>query len=198
MSAALVNKGFAAPVRDAQAVFRTVMLAMSRPGTVRRLSMPLPTAGAMAPAAACIALALCDFETPVWLAPSLARDEEAVGFLRFHTGAPIVSDPGQAHFAFVRTLEELPDLGVFALGELDYPDRSTTIVAEVAGFHEDRGWRLTGPGIERDCRFLADPAPWDFAARLEANHRLFPRGVDFVFAAGDRIAALPRSVHVEA
>ncbi len=197
MSAAAFHKGFASPVHDAQSVFRTVMLAMSRPGTARRLAMDLPDPGSLAPGAAAVALALCDFETPVWLAPTLAGDEGTVAFLRFHTGAPIVSDTGLARFGFVRHLDELPDLGCFAQGDLAYPDRSTTVVAEVSDIREGRGWRLSGPGTIGDSRFLVDPAPWDFPARLEANHRLFPRGVDFVFVAGERIAALPRSVHVE-
>jgi alpha-D-ribose 1-methylphosphonate 5-triphosphate synthase subunit PhnH len=39
--------------------------------------------------------------------------------------------------------------------------------------------------------------PGDFVARWAANHALFPRGVDLVLCAGERLAALPRSVAIE-
>jgi len=43
-----------------------------------------------------------------------------------------------------------------------------------------------------------DGLPADFAARWAANHALFPRGVDVILCAGTSVAALPRSVTVEA
>jgi alpha-D-ribose 1-methylphosphonate 5-triphosphate synthase subunit PhnH len=163
MSAA-VQPGFASPVHDAQAAFRSVMMAMARPGTVRRIEAVPGAPGALEPAAAAVALALCDFETPVWLDPALAEDKGVTGFLAFHTGAPVTPAIEAAQFAFLPRGAELPELTAFAQGDLSYPDRSAT----------------------------------DMPHRLAANHALFPRGVDLLFVAGDRVAALPRSTMVEA
>src|SRR4051794_5324681 len=98
MSAAL-KLGFERPVQDSQAVFRSVMMAMARPGTIRGMAAVLSPPGAMAPAAAGLALALCDFETPMWLDTALTADPEVPAHLRFHTGAPIVANAATAHFA---------------------------------------------------------------------------------------------------
>jgi alpha-D-ribose 1-methylphosphonate 5-triphosphate synthase subunit PhnH len=197
MSAAL-KLGFERPVQDSQAVFRSVMMAMARPGTIRDMAAVLSPPGEMAPAAAALALALCDFETPVWLDPALAADPEVPAFLRFHTGAPIVDAPASAHFAFLSRGAEIPEFETFALGTAEYPDRSTTLVIDVENLAEDSGWRLTGPGIAGASRLSAGPLPSDFAARLADNRGLFPRGLDIVFVCDERLAALPRSTFVEA
>jgi alpha-D-ribose 1-methylphosphonate 5-triphosphate synthase subunit PhnH len=197
MSAAL-KLGFGRPVQDSQAVFRSVMMAMARPGSIRETSVILDPPGAMAPAAAALALALCDFETPVWLDGPLSADSEVAAYLRFHTGAPLVTSPASAHFAFFASASEITSFETFALGTLDYPDRSTTLIVEVESLGGDAGWRLTGPGIAGETRLAAGPLPPDFAGRLVENRGLFPRGVDLIFVSGDRLAALPRTTLVEA
>jgi alpha-D-ribose 1-methylphosphonate 5-triphosphate synthase subunit PhnH len=197
MSAALAA-GFARPVHDAQAVFRCVMMAMARPGTVRELSVSVAPPGRMHGAAAAVALALCDFETPVWLDEALAADAAVADWLRFHTGAPIVPSSRSAAFAFVASGQALPDFSTFSLGSLEYPDRSVTAVVGVDRLHEATGWRLTGPGIRGEAHFMAEGLPADMLERLAANRGLFPRGIDLVLVCGNRIAALPRTTIVEA
>jgi len=43
-----------------------------------------------------------------------------------------------------------------------------------------------------------DGLPDDFASQWAANHALFPRGIDLLLCSGATLAALPRSVAVEA
>ena len=65
--------GFANAPVDAALAFRAALEAMSRPGTVHGVagaSAPPP----LSPAAAVLAMTLCDPETPVWLAPSVATE----------------------------------------------------------------------------------------------------------------------------
>ena len=50
-----------------------------------QIPVPVQAPGRMAPAATAIALALCDFETPIWLDDALSADEAIVRYLRFHT-----------------------------------------------------------------------------------------------------------------
>jgi alpha-D-ribose 1-methylphosphonate 5-triphosphate synthase subunit PhnH len=198
MSAPLLAAGLLDPVHDAQRIFRTVMDAMARPGTINRLAVSLGRPAALAPGAAAIALALCDFETPVWLDPALAADDAVKTFLRFHTGAPIVARRSAATFALLSSGREPIVFEEFALGTAEYPDRSTTLVIAVDDLAEDEGWTLTGPGIADERRLRVGPLPADLPARLAANRALFPRGIDLVFVAGDRVSALPRTTVVQA
>jgi alpha-D-ribose 1-methylphosphonate 5-triphosphate synthase subunit PhnH len=179
-----------------QAVFRAVMDAMARPGRVNPVvAPPAKWPAPLNAGAAAVALCLADFETPVWL-DEPARGGEAAAWLRFHCGAPVTADPRGAAFAFVTDLRNAPDFHTFALGSLDYPDRSTTFVLQVEAFGEGAARKLAGPGIEGTAAFSASPLPDDFDARLAANRALAPRGVDFIFVSSAAIAALPRSTRL--
>ena len=61
---------FADPVFDSQTAFRRIMRAMSAPGTVLACGEALAPPASLSPAAAAALLALADFETPLWVAPS--------------------------------------------------------------------------------------------------------------------------------
>jgi alpha-D-ribose 1-methylphosphonate 5-triphosphate synthase subunit PhnH len=181
-----------------QAVFRAVMNAMAHPGRVHALAaLPSEWPAPLNAGAAAVALCLADFETPLWL-DEAASDVEAAAWLRFHTGARITDDPREAAFAFVTDPRNAPDFGAFALGSLDYPDRSTTFVLQVETFSGGATRTLAGPGIKDTAAFAASPLPGDFDARLAANRALAPRGVDFIFASSAAVAALPRSTRLVA
>jgi alpha-D-ribose 1-methylphosphonate 5-triphosphate synthase subunit PhnH len=179
-----------------QAVFRAVMDAMAHPGRVNALvALPAEWPKPLNAGAAAVALCLADFETPLWL-DDAARDGEAAAWLRFHTGARITSDPREAAFAFVTDPPNAPDFQAFALGTLDYPDRSTTFILQVTGFDSGAARTLAGPGIKDTAAFSASPLPGDFDARFAANRALSPRGVDFIFVSSSAVAALPRSTRL--
>ena len=57
-----------------------------------------------------MALTLCDHDTPVWLDPVLAASEAVAGWLRFHTGAPLVTDlmSGQLDYGMLVLSSGLP------------------------------------------------------------------------------------------
>lgn len=196
MTAAL-EAGFADLARDSQRIFRAVMTAMSRPGAIVDIDAGLTPPEPLTNGAAALALALCDFETPIWLDAALSNDGTR-DYLRFHTGAPIVAARDRAAFAFLAGPLGLPDLDGFSLGSLDYPDRSTTVIVQVRSLIADSGWRLSGPGIDGEAAMEATPLPRDFVARRAALRPLFPRGLDFIFVADGRAAALPRTTSIEA
>ncbi|MCG8690920.1 MAG: phosphonate C-P lyase system protein PhnH [Minwuiales bacterium] len=189
--------GFADPVFDAQRLFRVVLDAMSHPGRIVEIG-GLPDAPApLTPTAAAVCLTLADFDTPLWIDDRSAGAEAARRHLRFHCGCPLPETHEAAAFAVVTAPEKLPPLASFAQGSDEYPDRSATIVLQVDRLTGEAGVVLKGPGIEDKTAFDAGPLPADFWAQVQANRTLFPRGVDLIFAAADRVAALPRSVRVE-
>jgi alpha-D-ribose 1-methylphosphonate 5-triphosphate synthase subunit PhnH len=185
MDAAL-DGGFADAPREAAHAFRAALTVMARPGRIERLSGARPPAP-LSVAAGTLILTLCDPETPVHLAG--AHDTEEVrGWIAFHTGAPVVPRD-RAAFA-VGTWEALLPLGDYRIGEAEYPDRSATLIVELAAVAQE-GATLTGPGI-RDTARLSLPETEAF----RTNALLFPLGLDFYLTSGDRVAALPRTTRI--
>ena len=90
-----VRPGFHDAALGSQAVFRTVLSALSHPGRV--IEMPdvsaLPRHGHGA--AAMLLQALVDSDCAVWLSPSLAHTD-AAAWLRFHTGCRVAASPAAA------------------------------------------------------------------------------------------------------
>ena len=188
-------QGFADPVHDSQAVFRAVMRAMARPGTIETLgfdlaSPPLPVAAA----AACLALA--DFETPLWLSPSLQRNTAIADYLRFHTGATLANAPNSAAFVVVDARRDLLELAEFAQGTAEYPDRGATVILICDYLRAEAPLSLSGPGIQKCVELGFSPMPEGFAKQWAINRAAFPLGVDMILTAGDTLACLPRSTRI--
>jgi alpha-D-ribose 1-methylphosphonate 5-triphosphate synthase subunit PhnH len=185
---------FADPTFESQAAFRRIMRAMSAPGTIHPCGEALAPPAALARAAAAALLTLADFETPLWIAPSFPQ---AVGdYLAFHTGAPRAATPDKAAFALIELSADGLDLAGFASGTAEYPDRSTTIVAQASTLEAGPRFRLSGPGIKGEATFAVSPLPIDFVAQWAANRAGFPLGVDLIFVADAHLAALPRSTAI--
>jgi alpha-D-ribose 1-methylphosphonate 5-triphosphate synthase subunit PhnH len=187
-----LEPGFADPIHAAQACFRAILDATAHPGRVVELPIALAggTPGPLGVAAAQVALTLCDIDTPVWLDEA---SSSAAGYLSFHCGCPMAKAPGEARFAFIADANTLPPLDQFALGSDEYPERSATLVIEVAGLVEGLGPRLSGPGIRDSARLGAAALPARFWTERAMLAELFPRGLDVLFVSGNRLAALPRS-----
>lgn len=195
MAGTAIQPAFRDPARQAQRVFRAVMMAMARPGSIHRLDAGFMPPSPLSPSAAAILLALADFETSIWLHPALAETMAVREFLRFHTGAKLTEAPGEADFALIGDSADPPPLTAFAQGLPDYPDRSTTIIFQVSTLSQE-GWHLAGPGIDGQTGFGASPLPRDFAMQLKGNQERFPLGVDLIFVSPGEVAAMPRSTRI--
>jgi alpha-D-ribose 1-methylphosphonate 5-triphosphate synthase subunit PhnH len=188
--------GFDDPVTAAQKMFRLALEAMAHPGRIVEAAgdlLPKNQSG-LSDAMAALALTLLDFETPVWLDRSLAP---ARGFLRFHCGAPMVATPDASRFAFAADPAALPDLDEFDLGSPEYPDRSTTLILEVAALAEGPGLALRGPGIEAVTGLRVTGLAPGFWHQRQALLPRFPLGLDLFLTSGRRLAALPRTTIME-
>lgn len=179
--------GFAtAPIQSAHA-FRAALDALSRPGTICTVAGAAPPAP-LSVAAGVLLLTLCDATTPVHLAG--VHDCAALrDWITFHIGAPLVG-ASDASFA-VGDWPALQSVARFSIGTPDYPDRSATLIVELAGLSAN-GARLTGPGIEHQAR-LSLPE----TAAFQENHKMFPMGFDCFLTVGNQLAGLPRSTRVE-
>lgn len=196
LSSVAVRPGFADPVLESQHVFRVILEAMSRPGTIGEICCSFDCLKPLDSATAAVVLALADYETPVWLDASAATDE-AIAHLRFHCGCPLADDPRQAVFAVIADPSVMPPATDFCLGDDAYPDRSTTLIVQVPALTGGTASVLRGPGIATSQIFAPQGLPAAFPDWARDNHAHFPRGVDFVFTSGRRIMALPRSTRLE-
>jgi alpha-D-ribose 1-methylphosphonate 5-triphosphate synthase subunit PhnH len=188
--------GFADPVHDTQAVFRTLLDALSRPGTVGVIENVLPEVRATHAELAAFAalLALCDYATPVWL----AQPDTALGSaLRFHTGAPLVDEPGQAAFAYIHEAGALPPLESFALGAAESPEQSVTLLIRVDALTGGAPIVLSGPGIQHTATIAPVGLPEIFWRERAALAPLFPCGVDCYLVCGARLIGLPRTTQAK-
>lgn len=211
MSAVLaeMTPGFCDPTHGAQQTFRAVLDAMSHPGRVFPLSLT-STRGIAPPASmetdkpmsvgtAAVLLTLLDAETPVYLAGALSSSASAA-YVRFHTGAQVVSQPDASMFVVARAAE----LNGALLSNLDFgsdevPQSGATLIVEVEALGPPAAMRLVlrGPGIET-TQTLSVTGPsaafWDWRAQRTA---VLPRGIELILVCGDHIAALPRTTRIE-
>jgi alpha-D-ribose 1-methylphosphonate 5-triphosphate synthase subunit PhnH len=187
---------FADPAFESQAAFRAILRAIASPGAIESCGLGLAPPSPLSPAAAATILTLADFETPLWIAPSLAEGGEAAAYIKFHSGAPLAASPRDAAFALLDLERDGLDLKSFAQGAQDYPDRSTTIVAQTRSLARRTGMRISGPGVRGTADIEFGPRPADFLSQWEANRSTFPLGVDLILAHGAEVAVLPRSVRV--
>jgi alpha-D-ribose 1-methylphosphonate 5-triphosphate synthase subunit PhnH len=195
VNAEALTGGFQEPVFDAQTVFKAIMDAMARPGSVGTVAADIMPPAPFSLAQAAIALTLCDHDTPVWFSLSLAKSA-APSWLAFHAGAPTTSDKLDARFAFLEEGSTVSLLNQFAVGTQEYPDRSTTVVLEISGLSGGAGLALSGPGID-GARMVAPAGLADNFARLwNDNRALYPRGVDLILTAGRNFFCLPRTAQI--
>ncbi|MCP3418657.1 phosphonate C-P lyase system protein PhnH [Bradyrhizobium brasilense] len=192
MTVDLIPLGFRDPVHDAQSIFRRLLKALSRPGTLVSLASPDHPPTPMAGPLAAIALTLADADCPIWLDKALST-EPIQRYLHFHTNAPQVADPKDATIALVGDVGQLHGLRSFHPGESAYPDRSTTLVVQIAGLTGGPPVHLSGPGIETTEYFAPRGLPDWFWPSWRENAARYPLGIDIFLSDDSSVVGLPRS-----
>ena len=183
-----------ASIETAQA-FRLIMGAIARPGRVKPFTPAVASPMPLWPAAAAVAITLCDFQTSVWLSPLLGTDC-VLKYLRFHTGATITNVSGEATFVIGSVEDPVLPLTQYAQGTHEYPDRSATLILQVPGFDGSFKVERSGPGLETPAPFGVQGIGAAFWQAMAENQSLFPLGVDVIFVSPDAITACPRSTKI--
>ncbi|MET3518994.1 phosphonate C-P lyase system protein PhnH [Mesorhizobium abyssinicae] len=197
METQAIEGGFADPVFNAQTVFRAVMDAMARPGSIQPLPGLARPPAPLSVTSGAVALTLCDNDTPLWLEPALQAEAPVRSWLGFHTGAPLANMPADAHFAIIARPAEMMALDGFSQGTQEYPDRSTTLILIVSDLASGVPLLLEGPGIEKMAMLAPAEMPRHFIEQWKQNSQRFPRGVDIILAAPDGVACLPRTTRIK-
>lgn len=187
-----ISPGFADPVHEAQAAFRGVLDALSKPGRVVALGQPVQGL-ALGPAMAHLLLALTDDDTPVWWQQP---GGEAASWLRFHTGAPLAGLPRQATFAVIGDAAAMPALDAFLSGSAESPEHAATLLIELPSLTDGPVVEWHGPGIREMQTVRLAGLPDKFWAMWQDNHAAFPQGVDIVFTCAAAALGLPRTTRV--
>lgn len=190
----VIDGGFADPVMAGQRAFKAVMDALARPGTIQRLPGEAQPPTPLPQGLAEIALTLCDHDSPVWLDAELVSEKAVSDWLRFHTGATLMNEPGEADFAFV--VGALPPLETFALGSDEYPDQSTTIVLALPSLTTGPALALRGPGVKESAIISPAGLGGDFLTQWAENREQFPRGIDLLLVGPEGLIGLPRTTRI--
>jgi alpha-D-ribose 1-methylphosphonate 5-triphosphate synthase subunit PhnH len=185
---------FADPVFDSQRCFRSILDAMSHPGSVQAMAVDLVPPPPLRPSTAAIALTLLDFETHIWT--DLPETSEAALWLRFHCGCKW-ENKAAAQFALITCPDPLPALETFYAGHEDSPGNSATLIVQVEDFQPGGSKVFKGPGIAGENRLDIAGLPEEFWDFWKHNRRFYPLGVDVIFSAGRKCVGLPRTTAVE-
>lgn len=195
---ASMPRGFADATHDAQAVFRNVLDALSRPGRLQTLqaSDGLQPPAPLSRGVTALLLTLLDTETSLHLGDTLVS-EAAWMYARFHTGAQRAGDASQADFAVTRAAEA--QLEGLRLGSDEAPQQGATLIVDAPSLAVERhvSLRLTGPGIEHEQRLGLCGLPLTFWQQRVAIQRQFPRGIDLLLVCGSQLIGVPRSTLVQ-
>lgn len=197
------------PVSDTRVTFRALVNAMARPGRIE--SVPA------SPADHAVMATLVDHEVTLHSGDEDLR--ETLSNAGRYEPAPLedadvvhVQNPTDGRVAEAKqgTLKEPSDgaTAVYRVDELieasnrdpknrDAGSRSDDVDGDSSLSDDTVALRVSGPGVPGRRTFQVAGVPAEEIGPIANINEEFPRGVDVVFAAGNRIAALPRSVAVE-
>ncbi|MEB3277479.1 MAG: phosphonate C-P lyase system protein PhnH [Lyngbya sp.] len=180
-------------VHDAQITFRTLLNALSYPGTSREICIQLTPPPGLTLACAAASLTLLDLETTVWLSSEF--DSEVKSWLKFHTGCHFTNHPQDANFGIIHNINNREPLSSFNWGTAEQPERSTTLLIQFEALENSEFIRLNGPGISGE-KSVKLPLSASFLQEWEENHQSYPLGVDVFLFGENTVIGLPRTTNL--
>lgn len=187
-------------VHDIQTVYRKLVTATSRPGTLVVLDREARTLGVQMECLSSTILLARTVLDPEVSFKVISKAEEAVSKMINQLTYSKPVDLPEADFIFIlhdASEEQMKEaLNKAKVGNLLNPHESAMIILEVPDVTKGDSMILSGPGIQ-DESFLSLPnvSAW-MAARNEKNME-FPLGIDMYFVdQQDRLIALPRTTQI--
>lgn len=173
-------------VHDTRKTFRALCQAMSRPGTVRRVPV--------GPADHAVVATLVDHEVKTH------TDDDTLRETLSEQGRLDEAQPTDAHVVHTHGVPSW-NVGDLPRGSLVEPSDGATVIYRVESLSTDHDDGLTtvtlsGPGVP-DTRTVWLGLPADELDGIAKAQSTYPRGVDAIFTAADRIVVIPRSVSME-
>lgn len=185
-----------------QHIFRVVLDALSRPGSVRSIVQhpQLRTVETPAhPGVMSILIALMDHEVTLGFDRNFAA-EDVSALMRRWLAVP-TTDATEADFVICELPGAEPDFPeLLKRGSLDYPNDGATLVVEVDTLQASAGdeWELTGPGIETSQRLTLPAGSVEFMNARGRAVEGYPPGIDLVFVDESlNIVGLPRTTRCQ-
>ena len=165
------------------AIFRSLMTAMSRPGKVQSLAKVLELSGSNI--ATAVLATLSDAQVSACNLDNLVSEEDWAMSQCVSSTADvadyIVADGGKACAVKPK------------LGTLVSPDLSATLILLVDHFGIGDGYRITGPGIDGFLTISIDGLDKSWVHARSEWVCGFPMGVDLVLLSSSSLMALPRT-----
>ena len=179
-----------------QHVFRTLLQAMSNPGTVHEVLEEKGTDGGRHVLLA-VAETILDHEVSFCVVGKDADELERV--LADLTGSCTV-DAASADYILDAGGECRISAAAAQRGAMEYPDKGSTIIYLVAGFNGGPGslsFLLKGPGIRPLMSFSVEGLSRDELCAIQDANKDFPLGIDCIFVdRTGKIACIPRSATI--
>ncbi|PLX49806.1 MAG: phosphonate C-P lyase system protein PhnH [Desulfobulbaceae bacterium] len=168
-----------------QRIFRALMEAMARPGTIHDIGAWLAEAPAWRGVLAC----LLDAKSSLADCHHLVEDSDWP-LLQARPERPEAAD-----YLLCQGSQE--DKLTAKMGSLSCPDQSATLVIQVANLGEGPNFlTMRGPGIptSRNLAVGGLAASW---LTMRDRHLSFPLGIDLILADQQKITAIPRTTRLE-
>ncbi|MGV3549380.1 phosphonate C-P lyase system protein PhnH [Rhizobium sp.] len=182
--------GLMDPIHQSQAVFRTLLQAMARPGVPRAVTTEVNPPPSFNIATASLALSLFDSDVKLFLGESF-RTAAARSYLHLHCGVRIVEQAVDADFA-IEDGSRVPFEGYRPVDPRT-PHLGTTVILQVKSLDGGEPVVLRGPGIEDRVTLRAEGLPAGFWDEWDRNAAGYPRGIDVILTTDRLICGLPRT-----
>ncbi|MGH3933948.1 MAG: phosphonate C-P lyase system protein PhnH [Pseudonocardiaceae bacterium] len=180
---------------SSQRVFRILLEALARPGTVQHL--PADLVDVDVPVAVLVPLALADLE--VTLAVLETGGPDWASRLERASGAERAA-PERADMVLALRAPRPDEVRGLRRGTPDRPELGCRLVLACADLSATTGEvlvELTGPGVAGSAQLAVDGLPVEVLEALVAVNRRFPQGVDTYLVATDgHVVGLPRTTRV--
>jgi alpha-D-ribose 1-methylphosphonate 5-triphosphate synthase subunit PhnH len=193
------------PILDSQNHFRSILDAMSRPGTINELAaVDISPPPGLNRASAFVGFALLNADVRFHLVGMTDRESS---YLTTNTGAGVAPSIADAAFVFAAGHEAPALLEDINCGTLTYPDTAATMVIQVESMATAPGTdglvlTLSGPGIDGRASVYVRGLNPDLLLALQARNAEFPLGIDVLVtcdgrgAGPARVLGIPRTGRV--